>query len=319
MGMMSFFINETGNYHREDLETLGWELTVCNTIADPRSVCRRFLVQDASFGELLYQHLDSLLPFSDILSVLEVGGGYGYLMRDFLSCNPALRPVMLDISPLLLRKQQETLRHWNAEFIEKDFFQVGSEFLERFHLAVLNENCGDFPTIVNFTSDDLLCSHRERSTLISRLYRYIKKYDLSIPETDLFNFNLGAVEAVEILCRAGIPFIYISEHSCEAVTPDIVKGMVDITSTGNPERIALKGHDEYTIKFSHLVKVAGHHGYQVRRGQFIDFIRPELSNELRFILTSGSMKSDEHEIVRQFVEDLVKYEYLVLCRDDNSK
>ena len=316
---MSFFLNETGNYHREDMETLGWELTVCNTIADPRSVCRRFLMQNASFGELLYRHLDSMLPFPEITNVLEVGGGYGYLMRDFLACNPALRPVMLDISPLLLRKQQETLRPWNVEFFEKDFFHVENAFLERFQLAVLNENCGDFPTVVNITSDDYHCNDQERNALISRLYRYIIKYDLSILETALFNFNLGAVEAVEKLCGAAVPFIYISEHSCEAETPDIVKGMVDITSTGNPERIALKGHDEYTIKFSHLVKVAEHHGYRVRRGQFIDFIRPQLSNELRFILTSGSVKSDEHEIVRQFVEDLVKYEYLVLCRDDNSK
>jgi len=316
---VNYYINETGAYHREDLETLGWELTVCNTLVDPGSPCRRFLKKNISFGEHLYAYLDSIVHFSEIRDVLEVGGGYGYLMRDFLSMNPALRAVMVDISPLLLGKQRETLNQFEVEFVENDFFLVNNEFLTGFQLAVLNENCGDFPTVVQVTRKDFLDDSEGCDTPVFRLHQHLQKYNLSVPAEGPFNYNLGAVEALEKLCGAGIPYIYMSEHSCEAETPEYLKGLVDIRSTGNPEKISLKGHDEYTIKFSHLERVAEWFGYGVKRGQFIDFIPPDVNGELRFILTSGSMKTDEHEIVRQFVEDLVKYEFLVLCRGDIVK
>ena len=74
------------------------------------------------------------------------------------------------------------------------------------------------------------------------------------------------------------------------------------------------GHDEYTIRFSDLVRVAEQFGYRVVRGQYKDFITYEYTDAINFILTSGSQK-DEHEIIRQFIEDLYKYEYLVLIRD----
>lgn len=316
---MSYFINETGNYHREELDTLGWELTVCNMIASPGSVCRRFLKKNSSFGDHLYSCLESMIPLSEVCDVLEVGGGYGYLMRDFLVRNPHLRSVMLDISPLLLSKQKDTLRPWSVEFIEEDFFRADNSFLKKFDLALFNENCGDFPTAVNVAGEVVRGKSSGNDGVIEKITRQIKNYTLSVPEEGQFNYNLGAVEAVEKLCSAGIPCIYISEHSCEAETPDYLRGLVDVRSTGNPERISLKGHDEYTIKFSHLARVAECCGYRVHRGQFIDFIMPDINSELRFILTSGSTKTDDHEIIRQFVEDLVKYEFLVLIKNDTLR
>ena len=49
------------------------------------------------------------------------------------------------------------------------------------------------------------------------------------------------------------------------------------------------------------------------RGQYADFIEFDMTDRLNFILTSHSQK-DEHEMIRQFIEDCFKYEYLLLIR-----
>jgi hypothetical protein len=127
-----------------------------------------------------------------------------------------------------------------------------------------------------------------------------------------FAVNLGAIQALEKLCSAQIPYIYISEHSCEASIPKQLLGLLELTATGDPERIRLHGHDEYSIRFSDLERVAAFFGYNFRRGQYLDFINPQIGNGIEFILRLGPSKIDRHEIIRQFIEDLAKYEYLVL-------
>ena len=63
--------------------------------------------RDDSYGNLLYDYLGRFLPMAEIRSIIEIGGGYGYLMRDFLSNNPSLKVTMLDISPFLSKKQRK--------------------------------------------------------------------------------------------------------------------------------------------------------------------------------------------------------------------
>ncbi|NMC94064.1 MAG: hypothetical protein GYA68_06060 [Syntrophorhabdus sp.] len=91
-----------------------------------------------------------------------------------------------------------------------------------------------------------------------------------------------------------------------------MSSLFQIKATGNPERITLAGHDEYTIKFSYLQKIASFHGYESIRGPFADFIPLTLTDEARFALMYGGHYSDEAEVMSQFVEDLYKYEYLIL-------
>jgi hypothetical protein len=131
---------------------------------------------------------------------------------------------------------------------------------------------------------------------------------------EFFNFNIGAVQAAEKLCLAGVNYIYMSEHSCEAVAPVDLHVKIDIHSNGYPRKIALKGHDEYTIKFSHLEKVAAYFNYRIIRGSYSDFLKINDIGRLNFILTSGSDK-DEHEIIRHFVSDLFLYEYVILISE----
>jgi len=87
---------------------------------------------------------------------------------------------------------------------------------------------------------------------------------------------------------------------------------MEIATTGSPERIRLHGHDEYTIRFSDLEKVASSFGYTIKRGQYLDFIEPVIEGEVAFVLRLGSSRIARYEIISQFIEDLVKYEFLIL-------
>lgn len=117
---------------------------------------------------------------------------------------------------------------------------------------------------------------------------------------------------MEKLCASGIPHIFLGEHSCEAVVPEALRLPIHIESAGTPEKISLKGHDEYSIQFSYLQKVAEAFGYACVRGPFADFIPFKITEKLRSIMVSQGRSSDDDEIICQFIEDLYKYEYLIL-------
>jgi hypothetical protein len=179
-------------------------------------------------------------------------------------------------------------------------------------LALLNENLGDFPTLVDVPKK--IFEKPPHEPFERRVCRLLAQYCFQVPDTDTFNFNLGAVEAVEKLCASGIPYIFMGEHSCEAEVPEPYRKILPISSSFEPERIPLKGHDEYTIKFSYLEKVATFYRYSTQRGFFADFLEIDWSDGLRRLMASPSLVDDESEIIRHFVEDLYKYEYLMLMR-----
>jgi hypothetical protein len=309
-----YSLNSTQAYHVNQLNTLGWELTVCNALHPEGTPVRKLLFRNDSFGHLLYDYLGQFFPMEKISKVLEIGGGYGYLMRDFLDRNGSLKACMLDISPFLLGKQQETLKEYALDFRQEDFLETDTVFLKGFDLAILNENLGDFPSLVNLSQDVFGLSTDIVDPVLQWAAGFFKKYNLERPDRKTFNVNVGAIEALEKLCGEGIPYIYVGEHSCEASIPECLRSVIHVESTGNPERISLAGHDEYTIKFSYLEKVAHAFGYISIRGPFADFIQFEMTDEIRFILSSGGRHSDEAEIICQFVEDLFKYEYLILIK-----
>lgn len=309
----TYHINDTSSYHREGLKTLGWELTVTNALEDASSPCRSILDKNASFGNLLADHLDTLIPLRSVSSVLEIGGGYGFLMRDFLRRIRANRAAMVDLSPVLLNRQRETLNNFGVTFIENDFFSIGADFFRDYDLVIMNEIIGDFPTLCDIDPALLGSDDYDIDPVLCGVKDFFTAHGIPIPK-EPFNINTGAIEAVGKLCSAGVKYIYLSEHSCEAAVPENMKDKIEINSTHNPERIPLMGHCEYTVTFSHLVRVAEQRGYRVHRGQYRDFITFPYTDRVNFILTSHSQK-EEHEIIRQFIEDLYKYEYMVLTRE----
>lgn len=310
----SYNINDTSSYHREELKTLGWELTVTNALEDPQSPCRGILEKPGSFGDLLFDFLQAHIPVHSISSLLEIGGGYGFLMRDFLRRGNFANAAMLDLSPVLLNKQRETVSNPAVSFIEQDFFQIEPEFFSRFDLIVLNEIIGDFPTVCNLSPEIFNNSDANADLLVTTITRCFREYAFPFPKST-FTINLGAIEAVEKLCAARVSYIYLSEHSCEAAVPEDMKDRIAITCSHAPEKISLMGHCEYTIQFSYLERIARSRGYRVLRGQYKDIITVPYTDRVNFILTSHSQK-DDHEIIRQFIEDLYKYEYMLLIRQE---
>ncbi len=313
---MGYYINSTQAYHTSTLNSLGWELTVSNSLYPDRSPCRTVLTKRASYGCHLYEFLRENLPLEQVTSVLEIGGGYGYLMHDLLKMHPAFQATMVDISPFLLAEQKKTLLDYPVQFHLSDIFDVSEDALRKHDLVILNENVGDFPTVVDIPVA-LLREPAETGPELERIRSLFKFYSFPVPERDTFNFNLGAVDITERLCREGVSFIFISEHSCEATVPEEFQGMIPVSAPGNPERIILRGHDEYTIKFSHLESVAAHHGYRIRRGPLADFIRLDINDSLFWLLKRRHSTKHEHEILRHFIEDLFQYEYLLLMRKDS--
>ena len=308
---MSYLLNTTEDYHVNNLTSLGWELTVCNALYPKSSPCRNVLQFQDSFGVQLYHFLEKLIPLNEVHNILEVGGGLGYLMQDFLSLNPALSATMLDISPYLLEKQKENLSGFKVSFCQKDILKIAEDDLTCFDLVILNENLGDLPTLVA-CSDKNISADEESKHLQGRIKYFQDKYKLSFTEEE--NINIGAMEVVDKLCHAQIKYIYLSEHSCEASIPSHLKHYLNFDSSNNPEKITLKGHDEYTIKFSHLQKIADFCNYKIVRGHFADFLPLNFNDKVQTALRLETPFTAEQEIIQQFVYDLYKYEYMMIIK-----
>lgn len=313
---MGYFLNTTDDYHIHTLSSLGWELTVANALYPENSPCRGALKSNASFGTHLFHFLNRIIPITGLKTVLEVGGGLGYVMRDFLTLAPKLQATMLDISPLLLQKQKETLAEFSVIFREMDFLKMPISDLRSFDLAILNENLGDFPTLV-FEQNHPEQNDPDTIRSLGRIMDFEEEYSLEFTPTE--NINIGALEVVEKLCGAAIPYIYLSEHSCEASLNNPFYPHRNFTASGAPEKISLKGHAEFTIKFSRLETIAKAFHYKVFRGQYIDILPIVLNNKVQSALRSVTPLTDEQEIIQQFFYDLYKYEYLVLINDSKKK
>ena len=301
----NYNLNDPREYHLNDLETLGWELTVCNCLETPNSFIQKILEKSNTFGNLLFNFLEKFINFDQIENILEVGGGYGFLMRDFLSKKNHFKATMLDISPFLINKQNTTLKNKDLNFIQQDFLSTEQKFLKNFDLLILNENLGDFPTICDL-NPSIFNKKESLDSLEKKIKFFIDKYSLELNSNQKNNLNIGAWEILEKICQAKVKNIYLSEHSCEAEIPNQKPSL-------NPEKISLKGHHEYTLNFSFLEKIAKFYGYHSVRGQYLNFIKIKKSDKINFILNSNTDK-DEHEIIRHFVYDLHKYEYLILQR-----
>lgn len=313
---MGYSLNTTDNYHINNLTSLGWELTVCNALYPENSPCRHVLQTKASLGVNLYRFLEKLIPSNEIHNILEIGGGLGYLMRDFLMLNPQLTPTMLDISPYLLEKQREILKEFNVNFFQNDILKMEFNAFSAYDLIIMNENLGDLPALVPHGADVLTPQNEDKSYLEKASY-FKQKYN--IPFAAQETINIGALTLLENICRAKVKYVYLSEHSCEAMVPELLKPYINIESPGTPEKISLKGHNEYTIKFSYLQNIAESFNYEVRRGPIADFLPLDFNDKLHATLRLTTPFTDEQEIIQQFVYDLYKYEYMILIKDGKQE
>jgi SAM-dependent methyltransferase len=310
---MDYSINRTEDYHEHSIKTLGWELTICNAMQEENTPIRKILVKNENYGKHLINFIAKYISLERVRNILEVGGGYGFIMREILQALHVNKAVMIDISKFLLDIQKKNCSNYNVEFIHDDIFNLNLDYFKQFDLIILNENLGDFPTIENIDISMVMNEDKLMDSFYQRMRYFIDEYELSIEERKRNNFNIGAVDIIERLCKSGVEFIYAGEHSCEAGIKIESSNKVEYTYS-IPEKIKLAGHNEYTIKFSYLTKIAEKNNYSVKRGIYADFIDIMQTDELNFIMKSNSIK-DEHEIVRHFIEDLYKYEYVLLIRN----
>lgn len=317
--MAAYTLHSTVSYHTGGLRTLGWEMTLCNALDPPDSPCRQILRNPSSYGMLLHDFLFRLFPLQKPRRIVEIGGGYGYIMRDFLTRRDFDRIVMIDISPLLLERQMKTLQRQRIEYRCEDFLETPGECLAGIDIALMNENLGDFPTLTGWEAERLMSPLAALDPLEKEVCRYRTAYGL--PPADHFPYalNIGALAALEKLCRAEIPLIFLAEHSCEAKVPLEYQSLISVRASGNPERITLCGHDEFTIRFSDLQALAQSFGYAVRRGPLADILPCDMTEALRRTLASRIVIHDRNEIIRHFLGDLYQYEYLVLSREAPEK
>jgi hypothetical protein len=101
--------------------------------------------------------------------------------------------------------------------------------------------------------------------------------------------------------------------------PAHLKPYINFESAGIPEKITLKGHNEYTIKFSHLQKIAEICDYKIKRGPIADFLPLDLNDKVMTALRLATPFNAQQEIIRQFVYDLYKYEYMILIKGKNKR
>jgi len=308
---MSYLLNTTDSYHVNELNSLGWELTVCNALYPENSPCRGVLQTKASLGVNLYRFLEKLIPLKKVHNILEIGGGLGYLMRDFLSLNRRLKATMLDISPYLLEKQKENLKGFEVAFYENDILDIDVDTLASYDLIIMNENLGDLPTLVAYPGE-ISSTEKNTAHYLEKANYFSRKYKIPFAQEE--NINIGAMILLENVCRAGVKSVYFSEHSCESRVPERLKSYIKIESSEIPEKISLKGHDEYTIKFSYLQKIAEMFHYKIKRGPLADFLPLKINRKVLTTLRLKTPFTAEQEIIQQFIYDLYKYEYMVMIK-----
>lgn len=299
------FIHRTDDYHRKGAIDLCTEYTVSESLARTGSPSLSVLGVKKPYGALVGAFLDGrgLLPPG--CRICEIGGGYGSLMRGLLEDLGARvgHVVMADLSRYLLKRQRRALRPWSdrTSFLCGDAVELVSA-LSGIHCFILNEMMGDLETWKDV--DPVRLPHE--------VERFVRQYGLEIPEEGPFHFNMGALSLVEALCRRGFPAL-LTEHASDPVVPGEMEYLwKGLTPDGYPREIPLRGHSEFTIRFSHLVRVALAWGRTVETGALLDLLGVEKTPKMRFVFRMRDVSTDEREILFEFLDHAREYRWLLI-------
>ncbi len=294
----------THAYHRHAAVDLMTEFTICESLASDQSPYRQALGLHGSYGAILGDYLRRAGFLQSGARLMEVGGGYGSLMKGLLEAHGALidKVLMADLSPGLLRRQRQTLKGFGAKvaFVQGDIHSL-MHAVRGVDGVILNEVIGDLDAL----------SGIESAELPPRASRLVVKYDLEIPRGP-FTLNVGALELVEALCRRGLP-VFLSEHSSDPLIPsDMPYLSRGLAQEAFPREIPLKGHSEYTIRFSHLIKVASSYGRTVRSGSLAELLGIRHAPDYRFIFLAGACSTDRQELIGEILDHIREYRWLLI-------
>ncbi len=298
-------IHSTRGFHRGTPIDLMKEFTLCESLASLNSPSIKVLSNPKPYGALIGDFLIDRRMLKPGSTIIELGGGYGSLMRGLLDVHGEIirKVFMVDLSPMLLRKQRERLKNFpgKVSFIRADIHDIMGAIKEA-DLFIINEVIGDLDTLTGLDPDDL---PKETSDLINT-------YQLDIPPDQRFTLNTGAISLVEAICSQGIS-AFITEHSSDPIIPEnmpfLAKGL---SIDSYPREIPLSGHSEYTIRFSHLLDVARSFGRKTATGPLIDLLGITQTPALRFIFLNRACATEEQEIMYEFLDHVREYRWLTI-------
>lgn len=303
-------INETAQFYRGESPSLFYEMTVCQSLADLDSPALAALTERKVYGQLLAEFLQTHASLPKNPKILEVGGGYGTLMRSLARVLKPKEAAMFDISPAFLEKQQAALAGFTGFSFHLGDALEGLPATEGgWDLLLGNENLGDFPTITGLTHAELK-SAANPSPLLQRARRLIETYRLPVPEEGSFCLNAGALELVEKIAGR-VKTAFFSEHSATVVHKppyDFLKALAD----GTPRQIPLKDHSEYSIDFNHLELVALAHGFKVLRVPLVEILKVRCDEGARFMAGAECVGMERAEMIHEFMNHVKEYECALL-------
>ena len=281
------------------------EFTVCESLGSPSSPTLRALGLAWTYGAILGDRLRERGLLGKGATLCEIGGGYGSLMRGLLESHGDLvkRALMVDLSRTLIGIQRRALEPWRdrVSFVLGDAIEI-LPAISGADLFIVNEMIGDLPV---WTGLDPKSLPPEARSVISR-------YRLAVPDAGPFHFNIGAIRLVEAICRSRVP-AFLSEHSSDPVIPRempfLVKGLA---ANGWPREIRLTAHSEYTIRFSHLERVARALGRKTETGSLLELIGYSSVEKARFIFNARACATDEQALVFEFLDHVREYRWLVI-------
>lgn len=298
-------LNSTRTHHRFDPIDLMTECTVCETLSREGSPTMEALGITRPYGALLGEFLVRNGLLKQGSTVVELGCGYGSLMEGLLRWHGAMvrKAVMVDISPRLIRTQRARLAA-HAEKTRHVMADIHSLPLQKgcVDLVIANEVMGDLDTVTDLDGD----------ALPGDVSGIVEAYALDIPPQGRFNLNIGAIRLVEGLCRLGCSF-FLSEHASDPLLPESMPYLAGGLGRENyPRRIPLVRHDEYTIRFSHLEKVARAWGREVKTGPLFDVLGIDPAPSWRFIFTARACADERHACVYEFLDHVREYRWMAV-------
>jgi hypothetical protein len=299
--------------------SLFWELTICECLATSGSAYQVALERPGAYGALLARFLRERIGLDASWSVVEVGGGYGSLMVGLLSEMPLQAVTMVDVSPFFSREQRKALGDREGfRFVTRDGIAFFAEEEGEVDLVVSNENLGDLPQVVGLRREALgaALSDGFAEGLLGEVARTVRRYGLDLSNApEVFSFNLGPIRYLEAMATRARR-VFLSEHSCDTVLPaPWGEFLVPTPGDGYPRRIPLKGHDEYSIRFGDLERVARALGYRATRFPMAEVVGLRSDAGLRAMARVRTHATEAAEVVHEFCEHVADYQCMLLERE----
>lgn len=297
--------NSTRGFHRDTRIDLMKEFTICESLSDTESPYMTILREPRSYGAMVGDFLirqGMLRPGS---TIVELGGGYGSLMHGLLEAHGRLirKVFMVDLSKTLLKRQRDRLLDYPGQvsFINADIHELIHAF-RGVDLVIVNEVIGDLDTLTGL----------DPQHLSGEAFALVTRYGLEHPAREGFSLNSGAISLVEALCSQGIP-AFLSEHSCDPLMPKDMPYLArGLALDSFPREIPLSGHSEYTIRFSHLMRVGRSFGRKTASGPLIDLLGITDSPALRFMFLGNACSTEKQAVTSEFLDHVREYRWLTL-------